>query len=243
MVSDVGRGIVEEFASVMSTLVDLHLNKLESSARYHAERIQGIQIYVFAIAVLSAFAITKGPTAGLRGLYLLLLSLATVVVLLFQMYWWYYAFLDNRLARYYQSEITQFATSDKATVAEAWPLTKGECFYVVLEDGKPPRREVTDTPKKIWLFRKTQQAQNEWWQVPHPWQAGQFMPRKAHFEVEPYTSKSGKQAYAYSCDGYFGDWRVLFAWRQVNIWTLSILAFFGCSAFGMWRILAPTGTR
>lgn len=206
---------MDEFSPILNVILELHLVRLESAETFLEQRIQGLQAYVVAVAILSAYTLSQAQTKGILLFYRILLSLATAVVLLFQMYWSYYAYVDDRIARKYLSELTQFVERNEEpniTPLEAWPLGKRGCFT---KDGAILKGE------KTWMFGKLQEINHEW---------------SSYIT----TNKIGEFEY-YPCTGAFPSWRILWSVKQINMWTISLLIFFVIAYAAMGRVLQSKG--
>lgn len=204
---------MEFTASTLGFLADMHQFHLDQARSYGDARITGLQTYIAAVAVLTAYAVSIAPRQGLTMMYRLLLSLATVLVLLFQMYWWFYIHVHNRWAVEYFNEIEEVgARAMQAVPQPKWPLTGTRC--------------VGEDDMKVdlsWRNRKEREVVATWSTGFSEGSSISDAPQSA-----PPVGHAGQAAASFleRCPPPI-TWMSFWAsWKHLNMWTLSLVIFF-----------------
>jgi hypothetical protein len=143
----------DQVAVIAQYAADMQRFHLSEARELDGERLQGIQVYVGAIAVLTGFVLTRAKAKAWQGLYRVAVALATLIVLMFQLYWNQYARESEYWAQEYAGEFLEVFERLKANDAD-----------------RPPTAVFNKVPCKTsgktvaWRVRKHNEIRQKWLQ-------------------------------------------------------------------------------
>ena len=201
---------VELQGDILNMLFDMHRFHMETVRQLSEQRIHGMTIYVAGIAALTAFYINQGNERATHIAYRGLVGTATVLVLVFQAHWWFYTFENLKWSDAYFDELETQLVVAEADVAGGGPHAP------FLNAPKPPGTASCGQPHVIdpcWRTHIETQLAADW------------------CAQNPSAPRQTWRA----CRSQISSLNILTSPRQLNVWTLCIVAFCG---MGFWYSVA-----
>ena len=210
----------ETLKEFLSLVQDLHVFHTTEANTLHAQRLEGLVLYVGAVGGLIVFFASHATkTPAIKYGCALLVTLATVVVLLFQVHWNYYAHRHAQWAKEYQNEMEHIAFR-----MHTHALDPSATF-----DGLTPftgQGETCAPSNGCWRKRKSVEIDRDWCHPPSIF--------GAHWRLDCVNNLRD------------GSWYISVSSRQGNMWTYSISLFWVLAMFYIFfaeKAFAPSHDR
>ncbi len=192
---------------ILNLLFELHKFHLETVRDLTEQRIQGMTAYVVGIAVLTAFYINRPVEehhshTAYRGLVVT----ATVLMVVFHTHWWFYIYENISWADDYFNEMEQqLIETEAGTTAGAHPQRP---FKPETGPGAAPCANPSEV-EPCWRAQNDAEIAAVWCHQP---------------VATPRAEWS-------ACRDRISTLNIIFASRQLNVWTVCILVF---GALALW---------